>query len=298
MDAEELAGRWREMSPGEREEAYSPSSCIGGDYAPFLAAYRDRSAAARAGVAGWLEHSYGPSPSQCLDLFMPVDADGPVPLLVFVHGGYWQELSKDDSSFAAPAWVDRGVAFAALDYTLAPEASLAEIVAECRRAVSWLHENAADLGVDERRILVAGSSAGAHLAAMVAIPGWQRTVGCSGSLVAGTVLISGIFDLEPLGGTSIAEPLRLTDRDLADLSPARLQLGNFPPSTVCWGEVETDEFKSQSRDFAARLDEAGTPCTSFEVSGRNHFDVVFELADPGSLTGMEVASMLEQPREA
>ena len=298
MDAWEAAGRWRAMSPEEREEAYSPSSCIGGDYTPFVTAYRDRSAAVRSSTSGWREFSYGPTASQCLDLFMPVDADAPVPLLVFIHGGYWQELSKDDSSFAAPAWVDRGVAFAALDYTLAPEASLAEIVAECRRAAGWLYENAGDLGVDKRRIVVAGSSAGAHLAAMVAAPGWQRNAGRPGDLVAGAVLISGVFDLEPLLGTSIAEPLCLTDQDVAELSPTRLQLGDFPPSIVCWGEVETDEFKSQSRDFAARLDEAGTPCTSFEVSGRNHFDVVFELADPGSLTGMEVTSLLKLPKEA
>jgi len=286
------------MSPEEREVAYSPSSCIGGDYTPFIAAYRDRSAEARACVAGWCEYRYGPAPSERLDFFPAAGDGGPAPLIVFIHGGYWQELSKDDSSFSAPAWVDRGVAFAALGYTLAPEASLVEIVAECRRAVLWLYENAGDLGVDKRRVVVAGSSAGAHLAAMVAVPGWQEGTGLPDDPVAATVLMSGIFNLEPLLGTAIAEPLCLTDQDVAELSPTRLQLGDFPPSVVCWGEVETDEFKSQSRDFAARLDEAGTPCTSFEVSGRNHFDVVFELADPGSLTGMEVTSLLKLPKEA
>ncbi len=298
MDAWEAAGRWRAMSPEEREEAYSPSSCIGGDYTPFVTAYRDRSAAVRSSTSGWREFSYGPTASQCLDLFMPVDADAPVPLLVFIHGGYWQELSKDDSSFAALAWVDRGVAFAALDYTLAPEASLAEIVAECRRAVGWLYENAGDLGVDKRRIVVAGSSAGAHLAAMVAAPGWQRNAGRPGDLVAGAVLISGIFDLEPLLGTSIAEPLCLTGSDVTALSPARLSLEGFPPSVICWGEVETDEFKVQSRIFAELLAATGTEVSSFEVAGRNHFDVVFELADTGSVVGLEVASFLGQPEEA
>lgn len=285
------------MSSEEREVAYSPSSCIGGDYAPFVAAYRDRSAKAREDLDGWCEHRYGPAPAQRLDFFPAADGGGPVPLLVFIHGGYWQELSKGDSSFPATVWVGRGVAFAALGYTLAPAASLGEIVAECRRAVGWLHENATDLGVDASRIVVAGSSAGAHLAAMVAVPGWHQAAGLPDDLVAATVLISGIFDLEPLVGTSIAEPLCLTDQDVADLSPARLQLANSPPSIVCWGEVETDEFKSQSLDFAARLDEVGTSCTSFEVVGRNHFDVVLELADTGARIGREVASALRLSEE-
>jgi len=298
MEAEELAARWREMSPEEREEAYSPSSSIGGDYSQFIAAYRDSSAEVRSSLSGWTEFSYGPTSSQCLDLFMPVDADGPVPLVVFIHGGYWQELSKDDSSFPAPAWVDRGVAFAALDYTLAPEASLAEIVAECRRAVGWIYENAGDLGIDPRRIVVAGSSAGAHLAAMVAVPGWQQGVGIPGNLVAATVLMSGIFDLEPLVGTLIAEPLCLTDLDVTGLSPARLPLDGFPPSVICWGEVETDEFKAQSGMFDGLLAAAGTEVSSFEVPDRNHFDVVFELADTGSRTGRALASILGQLEEA
>ena len=293
----ESTSRWQNMDTAEREVAYSPSSCIGGDYSPFITTYRDRSTQARADIIGWREYPYGPAPAQCLDFFPATGDSGPAPLLVFIHGGYWQELSKGDASFPAPAWVDRGVAFAALGYTLAPEASLGEIVAECRRAVSWLYENADDLGVDERRIVVAGSSAGAHLAAMVAMPGWQRGAGLSGVPVAVTVLVSGVFDLEPLVGTSIAEPLRLTGQDVSDLSPGRLPLGGFPHSIVCWGEVETNEFKEQSREFAARLDEVGTPCTSFEVAGRNHFDVVFELADTSSLIGREVASVLGQLKE-
>jgi arylformamidase len=275
------------MTLAEREEAYSPSSCIGGDYAPYVVAYRDRSAEARARIDRWQEHAYGEAPRQRLDLFMPPDSDGaePPPLLAFIHGGYWQELSKADSSFAAPAWVDRGVAFAAVDHTLAPAASLHEIVAECRQAVRWLHGHADELGIDPYRIVVSGNSAGAHLAAMVA---------GADDLVSATVLISGIFDLSPLVGTSIAEPLGLSVADAEALSPALLPVDGFPRSIVCWGEVETEAFKEQSRRFAALLQASGTSCTSFEVEARNHFDVVLDLADPASAIGNGVASLLDE----
>ncbi|MBC8363796.1 MAG: alpha/beta hydrolase [Actinobacteria bacterium] len=272
------------MITAEREVAYSPSSCIGGDYRPFMDEYRDRSAEARATVDSWQEHSYGPAPRQLLDLFLPVGTDEPPPLLVFIHGGYWQELSKEDSAFAAPAWVDRGVAFAALGYTLAPEALLAEIVDECRQAVRWLHDHAEEVGIDPARMVVAGSSAGAHLAAMVAL---------TDDLASAAVLISGVFDLRPLVGTSIVEALDLTTADAHALSPALAAVAGFPPSLVCWGEIETDEFKEQSRRFAGSLKAAGSTCTAFEVRARNHFDVVLDLADPDSAIGRGVTSLLD-----
>ena len=64
------------------------------------------------------------------------------PVLVFFHGGYWQELSKQESAFAAPQCLARGIAYAAVDYTLAPKATLSAIVDECRAAVARL----ADVG--------------------------------------------------------------------------------------------------------------------------------------------------------
>ena len=132
-----------------REREYSPSSCIGGEYGPFIAAYRQRSDEARRATAAmggrWSRRAYGAAPSQRLELCMPPNTAPAtrVPLLLFVHGGYWQELSAADSLFAAPACIRRGSAFAALDYTLAPAATLEGIVAECRQALAWLGTPAA-----------------------------------------------------------------------------------------------------------------------------------------------------------
>jgi arylformamidase len=287
---------WRSLDLAALEREYSPSSCIGGNYQPFIAAYAERSRAARARAClqgrGQLNLRYGARDSQCLDLFMPDLAPGAsaAPLLVFIHGGYWQELSKDESAFAAGDCVDQGFACAALDYTLAPHATVAEIVAECRQAVAWLHGNAASLGFDPGRIVVAGSSAGAHLAAMTALPG---TVGGRAQhIVKGAVLVSGVYELEPLIGTPVNAALSLTVDTARAVSPALFDLQGFPPSIVCWGNIETMEFKRQSRDFAALLARAGRACRQFEVPQRNHFDVILDLADPGTELGRAVADML------
>ncbi len=274
---------WRRLSDSEREREYSPSSCIGGNYRPFVQAYADRSQQARVQLRGQLNLRYGAAPTQRLDLFVPTTEQAP-PLLLFIHGGYWQELSKEESAFSAADCVQAGIAFAALDYTLAPQASVAQMVDECQEALAWLRGHSATLGVDGRRIVVAGSSAGAHLAAMLAL----RAPG----QLAGAVLVSGIYELEPLIGTSINSALGLDTAAAQALSPALMAAGAFPPSIVAWGEVETAEFKRQSQAFAAQLRQAGTPCREIEVPARNHFDVILDLAKPGTNLGDAVQAFL------
>jgi len=127
---------------------------------------------------------------------------------------------------------------------------------------------------------------------MVALPGWQQAAGLPADLVRAAVLVSGIYDLAPLVGTSIDIPLSLADSEVESMSPARAALDGFPRSLVCWGEVETTEFKAQSREFANGLTQAGTTCTVLEVPARNHFDVVLDLADPTTDITRRVLSVL------
>lgn len=263
---------WRSLSDAEREREYSPSSCIGGDYRPYIRTYAERSVAARRAHPPEVLR-YGPGEQQTIDLFMPKNVARPA-VLVFFHGGYWQELSKQDSAFAALHCLAHGIAYATVDYTLAPAATLSAIVEECRAAVARLET----IGP----LVVAGSSAGAHLAAMVAN---QR--------MKGALLVSGIYDLEPLIGTSINAALGLDVAEAARNSPMRRPLGRFPPSLICWGDNETDQFKRQSRAFADALQAAGAGCSVFECPGRNHFDVILDLADPATELGRRALDLLQ-----
>jgi arylformamidase len=285
------------------EREYSPSSCIGGDYRPFIDAYLSRSRSARLGCAAlggvWSAHGYGPTAAERLDLCLPLptglagagkEAPG---LLVFIHGGYWQELSAQESLFAAQTCIEHGQAFAALDYQLAPAASLAEIVAQCQRAMAWLFTHAGRLGFDPQRVVLAGSSAGAHLAAMLARPASPGDAGAQSPRVRAALLLSGIYQLEPLLGTSINHALGLDQASARQLSPALLSLTGFPPTLVCWGDNETEEFKRQSRSFAKTLVQAGANCESFEVAQRNHFDLVFELCDATTRLGGAMLRLLQ-----
>ena len=259
--------------PATREREYSPSSAIGGNYAPFIARYGGESARAHASVPALCDLRYGTAPRATLDFFpAPLSTDRPG-LLVYIHGGYWQELSKQESAFLASAWHTAGFAHAVVGYTLAPHARVPQIVAECRDALAWLHERADELGFDPDNVVVAGSSAGAYLVAACA----DR----SPVPIRGIVPVSGVYDVTPLIGTSVNDALRLdaaTAATLDLLAPGR----RFCPAVVAWGEIETSEFKRQSRAFAARLAAEDTPCMSLEIPGRNHFDVILDLGDAHS----------------
>lgn len=273
-----ITPRWQEMSPAARAEAYSPSSMVGGDLTPFVQAYRDQSAAAYAAGPEVHTLAYGRSASQTLDLVKPA-LKSPVALHIFVHGGYWQELSKKDSFFAAPGTLSQSMAFAALDYTLAPEAGLDSIVAEVVAALRFLRAQGKGLGIDDARIVVSGSSAGAHLAAMACLElGAQEQP-------AGLILMSGIYDLRPLLGTYVNDALGMDEATAIRNSPAMRDVSGMPACGIAWAVDDTDEFKRQSRQFAKALQRAGRNVQMMEVAGRNHFDIVHDLTGTSDLAG-------------
>lgn len=281
---------WQEWSLAERERQYSPSTCVTAA-SPYLQAYALRSREAQRRCRWRKDLAWGNGPDETFDYFPADSADAP--LLIFFHGGYWQELSKSDSVFAAPDFVANGIAFAAIEYALAPKVRVSAIVDQCRRAIATIHQQAADLGFDPGGVYVAGSSAGAHLAAMMLVQDWKSTYGVPDDCVAGAILLSGIYDLAPLVGTYIDAPLQLSIRDVATLSPVRLNLAPPSKTIVAWGENETSEFKRQSHSFAAKLRQAGFPVTAFEVIQANHFDIVFGLADRNTQLGRATIELIK-----
>jgi len=245
------------------EREYSPSSRVGGSAAPFVEQYQQRSVRAAQALAGHVQ--------RLPDGTVLVAPQPSAPLLVFVHGGYWQALSAFDSLYLAPAAVAQGWSFAAVEYTLAPSGTIEQMVGECRHALDLLAGRVAT-----SEVVLAGHSAGAHLAAMVAL------AAPSPLALSRVALVSGVFDLRPLLHTTVNEPLALSPERAAASSPLLLPVagGSTISVVVACGDNETDAFKDQSRRYAEHLRTGGVSVSSIECAPRHHFDIVDDLVDP------------------
>ncbi len=262
---------YRGFSQAELEREYSPSSMIGGDLSPYLASYCALSAQARANLPVRENLAYGTTPKQVLDFFPAPAANAP--LHVFIHGGYWQALSQRESAMMAPVLHENGQAFATLNYTLAPFARLGEMVAECRDALLWLASQAQDLGYDPAQVTLSGHSAGAQLAAMVMATA-SNDLAQAGLRVRNVILISGIYDLEPISLTPVNDPLQLSKVEVHDLSPSLNLPLPGPRYRITVAERDTPEFIRQSRDYAERLRKAGHSVSFDLQQGKHHFDII------------------------
>lgn len=253
----------------ELDAAYDNTRAVA-DSARILAGFEERSRLIAEQYPEELNLRFGSRERQRIDFFR---AGSPgAPLLVFIHGGYWQMRRKETFRFLAAGALHHGISVALPGYTLAPEQNLAGIVMEIRDALRWLREHADALGFDRSRIVVAGWSAGGHLAAMAADePG-----------VTGVLAISGIFDLEPIRLCYLNDKLQLKPEEVDSLSPLRLPLSKKTLFAVC-GSDELPELQRQSWDFARHRAAAKLPGGAFTLAGRNHFTILEELETPGGV---------------
>jgi len=289
---------WKSLSPEELEREYSPSSMVG-DIDPFISWYTTESQRVRDNYEERLitNLAYGANPEEQLDLFLPATPanSGNLPLLVFVHGGYWKALSKDDHSFLASAWTAAGYAFASINYGLAPDSSLSQMISRCRRALNWLGENSRNYGFKKRRIHVMGHSAGAHLLACAISPRIQDHD--HSALLARpqrAILIGGIYDLEPISQTYVNEPLGLSIESARTLSPQFYDTDPLVSLDIVYAEHETKEFIRQSKDYADKCSRITADTKLREVQGRHHFDIMCDIARTDTVIFQQLSAYPEK----
>lgn len=237
------------------------------DYHADAKTYRER---ARAD----LDIAYGARPRNRLDLFHPAHDFGG-PLVVFIHGGYWRSFDKSVFSHMAAGANAHGLTVAVPSYTLCPEVSIVEIIEELRQCCLFL------ANAHGRRLVIAGHSAGGHLAACMAATGWGH-YGVAADLVQACFSISGVFDMRPLMATPMNDDLRLTAISAVQASPLLWPMPNHLAFDSWVGGDESFEFLRQARSLAAAWQGLGLPCRHTVVPGRNHFTVPIAMADPES----------------
>jgi arylformamidase len=269
---------WGTMSRAERDAAYNNTAAVA-DSPTLNAAREGRSAAFRAAHPDKLDLPYGPRERNRWDLFPARDAAAPC--LVFIHGGYWQRNSREQFASLIEGPYALGWSCALPGYTLAPDASMTEIVAEIHTALDWLAEEGPRHGI-AGPIVLSGWSAGGHLTAMA----------LSHRAVLAGLAISGLFELGPIRDTDLNERLRLSDEEIVALSPLRLPL--VPkPLAIAYGTAELPPLVSDSRDLHARRAAAHAPGALVPAAGANHFTIVLELQNPFGLLTRQLSVLLD-----
>ena len=233
------------------------------------------------------DQAYGPGERHRYDLFRARGA-AKAPLVVYIHGGYWQRGDRTEYSFVAETLVRKGATVVLPSYTLCPEASVADIMEEMRQFLRALWERM------NRRPVVVGHSAGGHLAAAMLATPWSD-YGVPADLVRAAYAISGVFELEPLIPTSLNEALQLTPEAARGASPL---LWPPPPAdrtlVAAVGGAESQEFLRQSLDIAATWSAAGVKAECVVVPNANHFTVVDELTRSESAMVHRVLQLAQQ----
>ncbi|HWN68646.1 MAG TPA: alpha/beta hydrolase [Haliangium sp.] len=276
-----------------------PSSLPAAIVAAHLATYAEWSRRVRSCLPARLDVPYGERPAQKLDIFMArASGSAPAPILAYFHGGGWRHGSKDERAFPAEVFTAAGAIWIAVGYSLCPAVTIDEMIEEARAAMAWLHRHASTFGGDPRRIYVAGTSAGSHLAAMALGTQWQSR-GLPADLVRGGFLLSGIFDFEPLTHHRFPDPAERF-RDPARQSAPRSHRWLSPMSclpragdvVVAVGENEPAEFRRQSIDYYDALRKRGLAAKLLLAPGQDHFSFIGEWGRPDSALVRSVCAEL------
>ncbi len=253
------------MTQAERDAAYNNTEVVP-DSAALTATRVADSAAYRAAHPGHLDVPYRPGERTKWDLFPA--ADPAAPCFVFIHGGYWQRGAREENAVVAAGLAAHGWSVALPGYTLTPEASLPQIVGEIGAALDWLQREGRAHGI-AGPVLLSGWSAGGHLAAMA----------LSHPLVQAGLAISGVFELGPIRDTYLNEKLRLTEDEIATLSPLRLP-PVAKPMSVAYGGSELAALVNDGHALYAHRRHVDPVGEELSLPGLNHFTIIGELTRP------------------
>jgi arylformamidase len=238
------------------EREYNARASIS-NAADHIAAWSSRSLVVRDRSAHIPDLLYGSTGAEKLDYFpctKQTTNQAAAPLLVFIHGGYWRSLDKLDFSFIAPAFCANGVNVAIINYALVPSISMAQLSLQIVRALVWLHQRHEPYDFDPNQMVIAGHSAGGHLAALMMAANWTiANPQMPKHPFKAAIALSGLFDLEPLSRTPfLAKDLKLNAASALALSPACMPAPATGKLMLAVGELESSEFKRQSKLLQTR----------------------------------------------
>ena len=275
-----MATLYREFSTQAQIDAQYDVEQSVPDFMVYARHYTDESRLARHRLRCELDVPYGPTRDETLDIF-PAARRG-APVFVFIHGGYWRMLSSKEFSCVALGLHELGITTVVMNYALCPKVSIDEITRQARAAVAWVLRRIERHGGDPTRVVVGGHSAGGHLSAMCLQTAWADDYGFAQDPLAGAVMVSGLYDLQPLRFSLMQPLIQLDDGVIRRNSPLFTVRACKTPALITWGGAEPDEFRRQSEDFDAAWRAAGNGARRLAQPEANHFTAIYGFEDAKS----------------
>ncbi|XP_056892821.1 kynurenine formamidase isoform X1 [Takifugu flavidus] len=271
------------MTNDELDRQYSPSRWshrMSADdvIQAHVKALKEGTVRARSLAQTLLNVPYGEGDGEKLDVYIPSTSSLDVDLVIYLHGGYWQFLSKEESGFMAVPLVDKGVVVVAVDYDIAPKGNMDLIVSQVRRSVVSVVQQYSHIS----GLYLCGHSAGAHLAAMVLSTDWSQY--SVTPQIKGALLVSGIYDLLPILSTYVNDPLKMTEEVALRNSPSKFISQLKHSSSDCHiimavAENDSPEFHKQSEEYYKALEASGLNVSMENVANTDHFNIIEQLVD-------------------
>ena len=271
---------WRSMSQDERDLGLNNGVAVQGSV-EMVGGWEQRSGEMRKRYGDHIDLRYGPRERNRIDFLKVAEK---APTLLFIHGGYWQARAKEVFTIFAEGPMAHGINVALIGYTLAPDATLDQIVAEIHAGIDFLGRQLPALGGDASGIVASGWSAGGHLTAMA----------LSHPNVRAGMAISGIYDLEPIRHSYLNVKLRLDEAMSRRNSPMMQAGGPLKPLSLVVGSAELPLLRKQTADFACHRAKFGLPVTYEEIPGANHFTILEQMLSPAGRITTLIRQLFER----
>lgn len=226
---------------------------------------------------------YGRSQRQALDVWVPTGPKASkesLPVVIFIYGGGWDAGSRGDYGFAGAAFAGNGFVAIVPDYRLVPSVRFPKFVEDCALAVKWARDHVAAFGGDPHRITLAGHSAGAYNAAMLALDRHFLTdVGVDPGVVRAAALFAGPYDFYPFTESLARAAMGRWPRP-EETQPIHFARADAPPLFLAVGSNDQMVGAKSSRSLAARLKALGAKVRLRVYPGASHVDLASSLSRP------------------